>query len=86
MRKWILGIVVIFLAIALIGCNSDEENDQQATDDSNEEESSDSSINDDLNLGETGLVESNFGDYEVTVNSFKTQEDFNGEESMSEFF
>lgn len=56
--------------------DSDTENEEKATGDSEEA----------LKLGETGVVESTLGKYEVTVNSFKTLDEFEGEEPLNELF
>ncbi len=67
--------------------NTNPDESKQEDEDDDEQNSSDQSNNGDvLSLGETGKIESNFGDYEITVNSFKTQKEFNGEELTADFF
>ncbi|WP_058305884.1 DUF4352 domain-containing protein [Gracilibacillus massiliensis] len=70
---------------------TDESEEEDITEDANEESSkeekgSTTNNEDFLSLGETGTVESNVGDYEVTVNSFEFIEEFDENTPMLKYF
>ncbi|WP_163583268.1 DUF4352 domain-containing protein [Gracilibacillus saliphilus] len=61
---------------------SDNENDPNSND-GNEKNTDDGEF---LSIGETGVVESVVGDYEITVNAFEYLDKMEGESSMLDFY
>ncbi len=78
MKNLMLSLFALLLTIGLIGCSSNEVN-QQSTDQSNEKESTNNSDDEVLGLGETGRVQTTIGDYEITFESFQLLDELEGE-------
>ncbi|WP_163583270.1 hypothetical protein [Gracilibacillus saliphilus] len=67
--------------------DKDESNEEETNENSKEEEESKEGADSDLlSIGETGLVESVSGNYEVTIKSFEMHEEIEGEKSLMDLF
>src|SRR5699024_5702083 len=83
-KKWLLAGIILMSPLFLLACVSTEteENPQEDA----VEETAPTHNEESLRLGDTAEIESNLGNYEMTVHSFETYEEFEDVEPSSGLF
>ena len=79
--KIALLLIAVSTLIFLGACGNNSNKDSNNDGESNDGNSSATEQNSDLGLGDTALIESVLGDFEVTIESFEIHETLNGEKS-----
>lgn len=83
--KIVLLLTTVLALILLGACGNDSnKGNNNNKENNNNNNSSDTEQKTDLNLGDSSVVESILGDFEVTIESFEIHETFNGEEAEYE--